>query len=250
MMLTNAWLRHCAPWYQILSYKTIILIWAHLLKMPPGQDAPLEDWFGILRRYVAAFTLPWPVDADFCAQWLESRVLRMVDPSDPEYYVVESCYTFRSLGINFNIPGDRNMAGLAVVTSREHIPLPALEHSVEQEVRLDAVDLYVCEFRRSVFLQVHHHLTHPCFKIVCLADRGEQRDSRWFEPPEDCHMKAAASNTLAPYYIFFRVLEQQFEISKREWVSLLDRIDTQIGLDVSLLLCLPKSQLLRSPSVI
>ena len=145
----------------------------------------------------------------------------------------ESWYTFRSLGTNRSIGRDINVARLAVEVSRERIPMPALNNSIAGEVLLEAIDLYVCEFRRSAFLQVHLLPTYPCFKIVVLADRGEGQDLRSFESARDCLVAARDSDMLTPFYVFIRVLEQQVEISKGEESSLLDKIDTQIGLEVS-----------------
>lgn len=225
-----------------------MLIWAHLSKMPTVQHSRLRDPSDVLRRFMSACILSWAVDANNCAQRLESRHLRAVDGSGPRYDI-DSWYTFRTLGIESNTPGDTNMAGLAVNISREHIPMPALEHAVGEEVRIDATSLHVRKYRRSVFLQVHQHLTHPCFKIVCLSDRGEHT-SFWSHLPFDCYMKTATSDALRPYYIFISIMEHQVEASKREWSYLLDMIDRQIGLKVSLLLCLLKPLSLKRPSVI
>lgn len=223
-------------------------MWAQLLKMSTGQKVSEDDLSDTFSRFLTVFTLPWPGSFHSCAQKLEWRSQRKINLPDPGYYT-DNWYIFRSLGIYHQVLGRIvNVTSLAVEVSREHIPLPALEESGEEDVRLDAIGFHICEIRRGVLLQVHPHPTHTCFKVVCLADRGSGPYTG--EPPVDCPMVGHKSDTLAPYYIFIQVLVQQFEKSTQEWSFLLDKIDMQIGLEVSLLLCVPALGMLKSPSAI
>ncbi|KAK5073296.1 hypothetical protein LTR24_010374 [Lithohypha guttulata] len=199
--------------------------------MSTGQRVSEKDLSDTFSRFLAVFTSPWLVSFHPRAQKLECRSQRKIDLPDPGYYT-DNWYIIRSLGIYHQVLDPLiSVASLAVEVSQEHIPLPALEESGEEDVRLDAIDFHVCEFRRGVLLQVHPHPTHTCFKIVCLADTS-YGGKYTCQPPAGCPMVGHKLNTLAPYYIFIQVLEQHFEKSTMEWSFLLDKIDTQIGLEI------------------